>query len=245
MRVSLVDYTGAGAKDPARYAANILIFTKSTRLKMSPDLLVEIESWSEEQVERELAYMANTIPSSWEFCDYTFLIEDVTRAFTHQLVRTRTASFAQQTMRVLDMERWGYSTGPTIASDKKLERDYSSCMTQVDIYYRHLIKQGAAIEDARGVLPTNILTNIVMKCNMRTFVEMVRKRSSPRTQGEYREVLDKMKDAVLWAHPWAKLFLERTFDKAAQELDQRIQSLDLPQEQKLGMIKLVDQMRNA
>jgi thymidylate synthase ThyX len=54
-----------------------------------------------------------------------------------------------------------------------------------------------AIEDARGVLPTNIHTNIVAKFDLRTLADTMRKRASTRTQGEYRDVMDGMKDAVL------------------------------------------------
>ena len=106
MDVRLIDCTGFGTADPARYAAERLVFTKQTRLEMRPGLLAEIEAWPDERIEQELDYMANTIPSSWEFVTYTFLITDVTRAFTHQFVRTRTASYAQQTMRVLNVNGW-------------------------------------------------------------------------------------------------------------------------------------------
>jgi flavin-dependent thymidylate synthase len=250
MKVTLLDYTGAGCH--IDYAIDLLIFTKGTRLQMSPAARDEIRNWPYDKKIDEIKYMANTIPSSWEFVDYTFMIEGVTRAFTHQLVRTRTASFAQQTMRVLnvgDGPGWDYLTGPTIehepivgAEDPTLKAVYDNCMENISKTYNHLIVAGAAIEDARGVLPTNILTNIVMKCNMRTFVEMVHKRSSPRTQGEYRNVLDAMKTAALGAHPWLTHFVERTFDKAASDLDKEISEID-DTAKRTRMIKLVDQLR--
>ena len=40
MKVTLVNYTGRGTANPSRYAAAQLIFTKATRLTMSPGLLV-------------------------------------------------------------------------------------------------------------------------------------------------------------------------------------------------------------
>lgn len=246
MRVTLIDFTGSGHDDPSRWAAAVLIFAKSTRLQMSPSLFDEImEGWSEELINQELKYIANTIPSSWEFCEYTFLVEGVSRAFTHQFVRNRHASFAQQTMRVLDVDGWTYETGPSIAASKDLTRDYETAMRRIDEAYRHLIKQGAKIEDARGVLPTNIHTNIMMKCNLRSLTETVRKRASSRTQGEYRNVLDEMKRVVKSAHPWASLFFERSFDKAASDLDRMIQELpdSVPAAHKTTMIKLLDQMR--
>lgn len=254
MKVTLIDYTGinhhlsrGGAK---RYAAALLIFTKSTRLEMKPGLFEAILEWPWLKIDEELRYMANTIPSSWEFVDYTFLIQDVTRAFTHQFVRSRQFSFAQQTMRVLNVEGWNYLTGPTIDSTKiKYGEDisrkdsYDGAMAVIADTYDELIESGAEIEDARGILPTNILTNIVAKCNMRTFVELVRKRSSPRTQDEYRNVLEHMKECVREVHPWIDLFINRTFEQAAKDLDAKIKALSLPKEIETNMIKLVDQMR--
>lgn len=247
MKVSLIDCTGMGTPDPARHAANLLVFTKSTRLTMSPGLMSEIASWDDGKIHQELTYMANTIPSSWEFVQYTFLIEGVSRGFTHQFVRTRTASFAQQTMRVLnvsDGQGWDYVVGPTVGKDPGLRNRYAECMSSIGRTYKALIEDGAAIEDARGVLPTNIQTNIVMGCNLRTLVDLVRKRSSPRTQGEYRDVLFAMKDAVMQVHPWASLFIDQDFDKAARELDAEIGSLK-DADQKIRMMKLVDQLRRG
>lgn len=247
MRVELIDYNGNGLKDPARYAAERLVFTKQTRLEMRKGLLEEVESWPWERLEKELKYMANTIPSSWEMINYTFLIEDVTRAFTHQFVRTRTGSFAQQTMRVLNVNGWTYGTGPSIEADVGLKADYASAMQDVSATYDALINAGAKIEDARGVLPTNIHTNIVAKFDLRTMADTARKRASTRTQGEYRDVMDAMKAEVMRVHPWARLFFERSFDKAAGELEQEIIGLAaqgaIEEGRKTDLIKLIDQMR--
>ena len=260
MKVSLIDYTGSGHKRPDRYAAAQIIFAKSTRLTMVPGLFDEILNWSDERMEEELKYIANTIPSSWEFVHYTFLIEGVSRGFTHQFVRTRTASFAQQTMRVLDVSDgpgWDYHVGPTLPQkfDATRVHDYNDpedgksvwyhgTMANISHAYKKLIECGAKVEDARGILPTNIHTNIMVSMNMRTFVEMVRKRSSPRTQGEYRDVLEGMKETAFAKHPWLELFVNRTFDKAAKELDREIAELPIDGEQRTRLMKLVDLMRS-
>ena len=244
MNVSLIDYTGMGAHP--HHAVDLLIFTKNTRLEMKPGLMNEIRAWTWKRKMKELAYMANTIPSSWEFVHYTFLIENVTRAFTHQLVRTRTASFAQQTMRVLNVEGWTYSTGPTVIDDQSNNAIYQNAMKDVSGAYDDLIKHGAAIEDARGILPTNIHTNIVMSANLRTITEMIQKRSSPRVQGEYRDFISLLKSRVCEIHPWANIFFDQDFDKAANDLcAQLIDATRLTNNQRTNMIKLVDQLRSA
>lgn len=250
MKVTLIDYTGCGAADPARHAANVLVFTKSTRLQMDPGRMKAIEEMSWREITEELAYMAKTIPSSWEFVNYSFLIEGVSRAFTHQFVRTRTGSYAQQTMRVLNVTGFDYIAGPTVGTDStnaaasEADKLYDSTMKTIQQNYDKLINMGVAIEDARGILPTNICTNIVASFNMRVVCELVRKRSSSRTQGEYRAVLDAMKEEVIRIHPFAKMFLERDFDKAAGELERMVLA-KVNKDSAITMIKLIDQMRQS
>lgn len=246
MKVTLVEFTGKGSKNEAWRAVDLLLFTKNTRLNMSPGLLEEIEAWPEGKKIQELEYMANTIPSSWEFVTYDLLIEGVTRAFTHQLVRTRTNSYAQQTLRVLDVSEgrgWDYLTGPSILGDEELEMVYDYAMEGIASTYRDLIERGAKVEDARGVLPTNILTNIVVHTNLRTLAETVQKRSSPRTQGEYRDVLDAMKAEVRAVHPWIDVFFERTASKAIEELQAMINAAIEDLDERTKATKLLDQLR--
>ena len=95
-KVKLVNYT-SDAKD-------LLLFTKNTRLFDSDDSMSVIKDWSEEKKQEELDYMLKTIKSSWEFIDYTFVLSGVSRGFTHQFVRTRQASYAQQSLRVVSKE---------------------------------------------------------------------------------------------------------------------------------------------
>ena len=246
IKVTLVDHTGKGHPDPARYAAAQLIFAKSTRLTMSPSLLDDILGWPEEGLLKELTYIANTIPASHEFVNLTFMIENVTRAFTHQWVRNRHCSHAQQTMRVLDKKGWDYATGPTIKGHA-YEPVYDEAMAKVRVAYDMMVANGVAIEDARGVLPTNITTNILTGMNLRTFVDIIKKRSSPRTQGEYREVLEQMKVAVEKVYPWIHLFTNRTFHQATKELDYKLaewaHSGQISNDQKLSAMKLIDLLR--
>lgn len=200
MKVTLIDYT--------QDAVEKLLFTKSTRLNMSPTLLDEIRAWPEDKKREELKYMAHTLPSSWEFVSYTFMIEGVTRAFTHQLVRTRSASYAQQAMRIVNMEGFGYLTPPDIAANKEALTIWVGTMLSIQKSYDALIKMGMKAEDARGLLPTNVLTNICVRHNLRSLSDLCKARLSGRVQEEYRGVVQGMMDAVLAVHPWASPFLQ-------------------------------------
>ncbi len=240
MKVTLIDYTGKGQGEWA--AADLLIYTKSTRMQMCPGLYEEISKMTEQEKLKELEYMSNTIKSSWEFCDYTFLIEGVSRAFTHQFVRNRHGSYAQQTMRVLDVSGFEYVTGPSIVNTPNDEK-YADHMAYINDAYLDLIASGAKIEDARGILPTNIKTNIVAKFNLRTMSEMAEKRSSPRTQGEYRDVLHDMVDAILEVHPWCGVFLRNRKIEAAAKLDLFVADHTKSEEERREILKLIDILR--
>jgi flavin-dependent thymidylate synthase len=236
MRVTLINHTVS--------ADALMIFTKNTRLNLSPSLLEDIRTWSAERREQELEYMANTIPSSWEFVDYTFLVEGVSRAYTHQQVRTRAASYAQQTMRVLDMGEFDYVYTEKNLADPDARSKIDSLLEQIKATYRALIAQGQAPEDARGILPTNIATNIVCKFNLRTFVDLVKSRTGGRTQSEYQRVISAMADEVLMVHPWAEQFLfpkQRDYFSEIEAFAEREYGGNLLKKGEL--LKIVDHMR--
>lgn len=189
------------------HAEDLLLFTKQTRLNMDPGGMVRIMAMTEEEKLREIAYMANTNPASWEFVDYIFCIQGVTRAFTHQFVRHRQGSYAQQSQRVVDM-----SEGVVLTPARVLENDTQRGAWQEFVQdtmenYDALLGIGVELEDARGLLPTNILTNIVCKFNLRALSDMMSKRLCVRTQGEGQDVYRAMRDEVLKVHPWAEQFL--------------------------------------
>lgn len=234
MKVTLLNWT--------EDAAALLQFTKSTRLSLTAGLMDEIRRRTIEEQQAELDYMAGTIPSSWEFVDYVFCIEGVSRAYTHQQVRTRAASYAQQTMRVLDMGEFGY-----VYTDKNLESPEAMAIIAQHVAntqsaYRRLIKCGQAPEDARGILPTNISTNIVCKFNLRTLSELAKSRTGGRTQNEYQKVINACIDEVLKVHPWADKFL---FPKGRDLFDdiEKFAADELSPDDKAKLLKIVDKLR--
>ena len=89
-----------------------------------------------------LDYMLNTIKSSWEFIDYTFDIRDVSRGFTHQFVRTRQGSCAQQSQRTVDMTGFEYYTPERIIADGMAKEIYDGTMEIINQRYQQLITAG-------------------------------------------------------------------------------------------------------
>jgi len=238
MKATLISYTP--------HAVELLLFTKSTRLNMAPSLLNEIHEWSPKKKAAELDYMARTIPSSWEFVDYVFLLEGVSRAFTHQLVRTRHGSYAQQSLRVVDAGAFDYVHTARSRADETTAQTIEYAMGNVQAAYRKLRNCGLPTEDARGILPTNIATNIVAKFNLRTFAELARSRTGGRTQGEYQDVLNAMADAAVAVHPWLPLFLFPKGRDAFAEIE-AFATRTFPDDlaKKGELLKIVDAMRKG
>lgn len=182
-------------------ALELLIYTKSSRLKTGTTLQEIIEYWPMGKKLEHLSYMMNTVKTSFEFVDYVFEIKNVSRAFTHQLVRTRTASYQQQSQRTVDMRNSSFIKTTDHPS-------YLTSATNSFIAYEEMIDDGVAIQDARGVLPTATYTEIIFKANLRTLSQMAELRLCKRTQGEYQEVFKKIKKEVIFNHPWAAPLLE-------------------------------------
>lgn len=237
MKVTLIDYTAD--------AADKLIFTKSTRLNLSPGLLEEICKWPEQRKLEELRYIANTIKSSWEFVNYTFLIEGVSRAFTHQLVRTRQASYAQQSMRVTNMSTFDFVMPTRIAANEEACALVAALNESIAATYAALVgRYSIPAEDARSILPTNVATNIVAQYNLRAFADLAAARLGGRTQDEYRDVMSLMVNEVVRVHPWTQEFIFG--DKARNYFDDieafaRAKFTDLRERGEL--LKIVDKMR--
>lgn len=196
MKVSLINYTSD--------ALNLLLRTKNTRLAHDSDPA----TWTDEERAEHLAYMRDTIKSSWEMVDYIFQIEGVTRAFTHQLVRTRTGSYAQEAQRVVDVSERGVVVPPSVAADDEAHILWNNAIDVMQFSYDQLQSRGIPRQDARGLIPTNITTSIIAKFNLRTLHEMAKLRLCTRTQGEYQDVFRKMRELVILVHPWAAEFIE-------------------------------------
>lgn len=235
MKVTLISYTPS--------AVELLLFTKSTRLNLSPDLFGEMFNKSSAVKIEELQYMANTIPSSWEFIDYVFLVEGVSRAYTHQQVRTRAASYAQQSMRVNDMADFEYVLTDGNHQSMEAMDVIAGVVEGIKQAYSDLRSLGQAPEDARGILPTNIATNIICKFNLRTFSELVKSRTGGRTQSEYQAVVNAMADEVLKVHQWASMFLFKRDRDYFDELETFAKAKFPDLKERGELLKIIDHMR--
>jgi thymidylate synthase (FAD) len=128
-----------------------------------------------------------------EHASFTFSIEDVSRAMTHQLVRHRIASYSQQSQRYVTYDALEkYVTPPSITRSPRARKAFDDALENVSEAYRKLLKMGIPKEDARFILPNAAKTNIIVTMNARELRHFFNLRCCARAQWEIRDVAVEM-----------------------------------------------------
>ena len=184
MKVALINYT----PDPDRTAA------AAARLCYSAAGAEElVEKMSDEQVEKLLTKIVDMGHySTLEHSSFTFAIEGVSRALTHQLVRHRIASYNQQSQRYVKESAFDYVIPSAIASNPEMKAKYIAHMATVQTFYNELLESGIHREDARYILPNGAETKIVVTMNARSLLHFFELRCCTRAQLEIRLLAEKM-----------------------------------------------------
>lgn len=136
--------------------------------------------------------------STIEHLNFTFAIEGISRALTHQLVRHRHASYSQQSQRYVKFKngKFNYITPPQIAQKPHLLKKYKKYMQQTGAFYDELIQADIKAEDARFVLPNATETKIVVTMNARSLLNFFEHRLCLRAQWEILKLAQLMLNAV-------------------------------------------------
>ena len=130
-----------------------------------------------------------------EHASFTFAVEGISRACSHQLVRHRLASYSQQSQRYVgEEEGFAYITPPSILEDEELKAGYERFMEEARKSYRFLVEKlksrgdgfESAREDARFVLPNAAETKIIITMNARELLHFFSQRLCNRAQWEIR-----------------------------------------------------------
>lgn len=130
--------------------------------------------------------------SVFEHIYFTFKIEGISRACSHQLVRHRMCSFTQRSQRYCSEDGFNYVTPPSIDYDDDKYLSYCWAMTDIKDEYNILTKLRVPNEDARYLLPNACCTDIYMSCNLRELIHICNERLCSRAQWEIRDVVKKM-----------------------------------------------------
>ncbi|MCK5287315.1 MAG: FAD-dependent thymidylate synthase [Thermodesulfovibrionia bacterium] len=163
----------------------------------------KIEARDQRAFVEKLVKMGHMTPI--EHACFTFAIEGISRACSHQLVRHRLASYSQQSQRYVSEERgFDYIIPPSIKEDEELKKTFISFMDEAQSAYNVMVEKlnklgiegESANQDARFVLPNAAETKIMVTMNARELLHFFRQRCCNRAQWEIRYMSEKMLELV-------------------------------------------------
>ena len=141
--------------------------------------------------------------STLEHVSYTFAVDGVSRALTHQLVRHRLASFNQQSQRYVQFSDGVESVKThTVEENEEASLVFDEAIEAVIEGYQKLLDMGIPAEDARYLLPNAAETKIVITMNIRELLHFFSLRCCNRAQWEIREMAHKMLELVRPTAPY-------------------------------------------
>lgn len=208
IKVELISFT----PDPERVSA-----TAGKLCYSSSDISSLRDGLTDEKTESYIDMIVSLGHESvLEHVSFTFGIEGISRACSHQLVRHRIASYSQKSQRYVDENGFQFIVPPEIESEPEAKAEFDRLMKEIEFSYskisdiltqKHIIDfveqgfdpktaiskaQKLANEDARFVLPNACETKIIVTMNARSLFNFFRHRCCNRAQWEIREVAQEM-----------------------------------------------------
>ena len=200
MIVSLLTYTPEPEK----------LIAAAARLCYSKDEIKDImDNFTEEKIEKFINKLISLgHESPLEHVTFTFGIEGISRACSHQLVRHRIASYSQKSQRYVNENNFTYVKpeslknfeanieilGTIDGEQKKVEIPFSfdTLMDLIDDWYCQALQSKVEPEDVRMVLPNACATSIIVTMNVRSLLNFFKHRDCKRAQWEIREMAQQM-----------------------------------------------------
>jgi thymidylate synthase (FAD) len=113
----------------------------------------------------------------------------VDRGVSHEIVRHRHFSFAQESTRYVNYNKKGMEfIQPKPVDVPEMYRLWKDMMYYAEIYYNKMIDMGVKPEMARSVLPNSLKTEIIVTGNMRQWRHFLKLRTHKTAHPQIREV---------------------------------------------------------
>lgn len=143
----------------------------------------------------------NKLQGPLESIQFHFLLEGVSRAFTHQIVRGRRAFYAQESLRfaVVEGEDWQdrVATPPGYEFwTPEQKSEWHDAVHFSEVSYRQLVNSGIPAEDARGLMPHAMTTRIHWVCSLRELLYVAGVRLCTQAQFEWRSAMASVVQAL-------------------------------------------------
>lgn len=184
MKVTLLAFT----PDPERVAA-----AASRQCYSRHPATKAYSEFGEEEIKKQLGViLKNGHLSVLEHASFTFAVEGISRACSHQLVRHRIASYSQQSQRYVKLNDIEFIVPERIAADSVSRKLYAEALECCRDAYLRLVEGGIPAEDARYILPNATPTKIVVTMNARALINFFELRCCLSAQWEIRKLAEEM-----------------------------------------------------
>lgn len=154
--------------------------------------------------------------SPLEHISFTFAVEGISRALTHQMVRHRIASYSQQSQRYVKLDQFQYIIPQEIDNIPQAREIFIKSMENAQKTYDDLVEilinkhtsnfiskgmdkdkatklaEKKAIEDSRYVFPNACESKIMITMNARSLINFFEHRCCNRSQTEIRQMAKEM-----------------------------------------------------
>ncbi len=194
-KVRLVDHT----KNPENIIAEMARLCYADDEKVKSLFNGSLNGVEDSRMINTLAKMRHFSP--FEHAKWTFEIEGVSRALTHQLVRHRLASYSQRSQRYVNQKNFEFIIPPAVKQAGMSER-YTEMMETIGGFYEEIsealenrlgLNGEERNQDARYVLPNACETKIGVTMNARELIEVFfAERLCNRSQWEIRGLAHEM-----------------------------------------------------
>lgn len=117
------------------------------------------------------------------------------RGVSHELVRHRMASFAQESTRYCNYSQDKFNNEITVIQPCFMEENsraycqWKNSMSWAETDYFHLLDIGLSPQEARCVLPNSLKTEVVVTANYREWRHILRLRTDPAAHPQMRELM--------------------------------------------------------
>lgn len=131
--------------------------------------------------------------------DHTAMIEHYSitvkficdRGVSHEIVRHRLCSFAQESTRYVNYSKKGvtYIRPYFWKEDSDAYNIWLNAMSEAEYSYNSLIASGATPQEARSVLPNSVKTEIIVTTNLREWANIFKLRTAKSAHPQMREIM--------------------------------------------------------
>lgn len=151
-----------------------------------------------------------------------FGVSGVSRAMTHQAVRSRRAAFHQQSMRAHYYgDRPEFRMPESVWANRRARSAMMLAMEATHEAYRIACEEDVSYQDARYILPEGTTNYILLEYPIREFLNVYAYRACSMFQWEIVSVMRKCREVLIAAHPFMEPYVKISCEKTSGALDRK------------------------